>query len=215
MLFDDADSRSSICLIPMASLTARKSNIVNVGSVLCLIVGLACLAGFAVDFFILAVPPQLRSVQWRVGLVQQLADRSIILLFGMALVYYGSMASRSWRRLIPLVCLALGVMYILSCVVVLRDSNVLHNQVVTRIENQAAELQSQIDQAKADSASVPDLTPERLQQATDQLTTQATQLKENSKQSILKTGVSTVGNLLVIGISFLGLGLFGSRASRG
>jgi hypothetical protein len=198
----------------MTTLSARNTGSSSIASTLCLIVGLACLAGFAVDFFILAVPPSLGSVQWRVGVVQQLADRSIILLFGIALIFYGSMASRSWRRLIPLICLALGVMYILSSVVVLRDSNVFHKEVLTRIDTQAGEIQNQIEEAQSNPVIAPELTPERIQAASDRLATQATQLRENSKQSILKASISSIGNLLVIGISLLGLGLFGSRISR-
>jgi hypothetical protein len=198
----------------MTTLSARNTGSSSIGSAICLIVGLACLAGFAVDFFILAVPPQLGSVQWRVALVQQLADRSIILLFGMALTYYGTLASRSWKQLIAYACMALGVIFILSCVVVLRDSNALHQQVLTNIETQASQLQTQIDQVRGNPGAIPNLTPERIQEASDLLATQANQLKANSKQSILKTGIATVGNLLVIGVSFLGLGLFGSRAAR-
>jgi len=198
----------------MATLSARNTGTTNAGANLCLIVGLACLAGFAVDIFILAVPPSLRSLQWRVSIVQQLADRSIILLFGMALVFYGTMASRSWRRLIPYICLALGVIYLLSCLFVLRDSNKLHQQVVEQIETQAAQIQTQIDGATTNPDLAQTVTPEQIQQASDLLVSRQAELKANTKQSILKTGVGTVGNLLVIGISFLGLGLFGSRTTR-
>lgn len=198
----------------MATLSARNTGTTNAAANLCLIVGLACLAGFAVDTFILAVPPSLRSLQWRVGIVQQLADRSIILLFGMALVFYGTLASRSWRRLIPYICLALGVIYLLSCLFVLRDSSKLHNQVVGQIETQAAQIQTQIDSATTNPELAQTVTPEQIQQASDLLVSRQAELKANTKQSILKTGVGTVGNLLVMGISFLGLGLFGSRAAR-
>jgi hypothetical protein len=198
----------------MATSLAKSRASGSVASVLCLIVGLACLAGFIVDFFILVFPPELRSVDWRVGVVQQLADRSIILLFGMALVFYGSMASRSWKRLIPLICLGLGVIYILSCLVILRDSNKLHTQMLNRIDSQASQLQAQIDEARSNPQLAPDLTSANIQEASDLLASQANQLKENSKRSILKAGVSSVGNLIVIGLSFLSLGLFGSKASR-
>jgi uncharacterized protein (DUF486 family) len=198
----------------MATLSTRSTGSSSVASTLCLIVGLACLAGFAVDAFILLVPPRLGSVEWRVNVVQQLSDRSIVLLFGAALVFYGSLASRSWKRLISLLCLALGVMYILSSVVILRDSNVLHKQVINRIDNQANQIQTQIDQAQTNPGAAPQLTPEVLQEASDRLATQSNQLKENSKQSILKSGISTIGNLLVIGVSFLSLGLLGSKMGR-
>jgi len=36
----------------------------SLSSMLCLIVGLSWLAGFAVDVFVLAVSPQLRSMAW-------------------------------------------------------------------------------------------------------------------------------------------------------
>ncbi|MCY7391002.1 MAG: hypothetical protein LH647_05710, partial [Leptolyngbyaceae cyanobacterium CAN_BIN12] len=56
---------------------------------LCQIVGLACLAGFMVDIFAITFPPNLGDLQWRIGFMQQISDRSIILLFGLALVMYG------------------------------------------------------------------------------------------------------------------------------
>jgi hypothetical protein len=146
--------------------------------------------------------------------MQQMADRSIILLFGMALIFYATLASRSWRKLIPYICLALGGLFLLSGLFVLRDSNKLHKETIGQIEAQAAQLQTQIDSATANPQLAPDVTPEQIRQASDLLVTRESELKANTKQSILKTGVSTVSNLLVIGISFLGLGLFGSRAAR-
>ncbi|HZG40202.1 MAG TPA: HpsJ family protein [Nodosilinea sp.] len=201
----------------MATLSARNTSNTNnasVASSLCLIVGLACLAGFAVDLFILAVPPSPRSIQWRVGVMQQVADRSIVLLFGMALTYYGTLASRSWRKLIPYICLAMGALFLLSGLFVLRDSSKLHSETIGQIETQAAQIKTQIEQATANPQLAPDVTPEQIRQASDILVTRESELKANTKQSILKAGVSTVGNLVVIGLSFLGLGLFGSRAAR-
>ena len=146
--------------------------------------------------------------------MQQVADRSIVLLFGMALTYYGTLGARSWRKLIPYICLFIGAIFLLSGLFVLRDSNRLHQQTVEQIETQAAQLQNQINQATANPQLAPDVTPEQIQQASDLLVSRESELKANTKQSILRAGVSTVGNLVVIGLSFLGLGLFGSRTAR-
>jgi len=81
---------------------------------LCCIVGLACLAGFLVDLAVLLFPPSFGSVEWRIAFLQQISDRGIILLFGLALLLHGTLQQRSWRRSLAFLCTALGAAFSLS-----------------------------------------------------------------------------------------------------
>jgi hypothetical protein len=181
---------------------------------LCRIVGFACLAGFAIDLFALTFPPAPGSLEWRIGFLQQLGDRSIILLFGLALVMYGILDFRRWRRRLALTCLILGVLFTLSSILVIRDSLTFQQQALSTISNQATQLQSQIQKAQQDPKAAPNITPEQLQQASQQLSNKATTLKQNAQTSVLKTGVSSVGNLVVVGLALIGLGQYGARPPK-
>lgn len=181
---------------------------------LCRIVGIACLAGFVVDLLILALPPALGSAEWRTGFLQQVSDRSIILLFGSALTIYGSLETRALRKQLGMACLAIGVIYLLSCVLVIRDGLTLNDLAAKNIATQAAQVQTQIQNAKNDPKAAPNVTPEQLQQAAQTVDTRAVSLKQNAKTGILKTANAIVGNLVVIGIALISLGRYGMRPRK-
>lgn len=181
---------------------------------LCQIVGLACLAGFLVDTFVLSFPPNLGNLQWRVAFTQQISDRSIILLFGLALLMFGIVELRQWRRRLALFCLTLGVIFNLSSILVIRDGIELQQQALTTITNQATQAQAQIQQAQSNPGTVPNVTPEQLKQLSQVVGNQVSALKENAKATTLKTGISSVGNLVVVGLALIGLGQYGARPPR-
>lgn len=181
---------------------------------LCCIVGFACLAGFLVDLAVLSFPPSLGNIEWRIGFLQQVSDRSVILLFGLALLLYGTLDIRSWRKPLSLLCMVLGVAFSLSSILVIADGINFQKQAVTTITSQAAQIESQIQKAQTDSTVAPNVTPEQLEQAAQQLKNQANTLKSNAKTSVIKTGVSSVGNLLVVGLALVGLGRYGARPPR-
>lgn len=181
---------------------------------LCCIVGLACLAGFLVDLAVLSFPPSFGNIEWRIALLQQLSDRSVVLLFGLALLLYGTLDFRTWRKSLSLLCTVLGVVLSLFSILVITDGIAFQRQALTAITNQEAQIESQIQNAQADSTVAPSVTPQQLEQAAQQLQTQANTLKSNAKTSVIKTGVSTVGNLLVVGVALVGLGRYGARPPR-
>ncbi|WP_052050953.1 HpsJ family protein [Leptolyngbya sp. KIOST-1] len=182
------------------------------GQSLCLIVGLACLGGFLVDFLILLLPPQPFDIQWRVGLLQQVGDRSIVLLLGLSLTLYGILDNRRLRKQLALLCLGLGVMFALSGLLTVRDSLKLQDLTVTRIASQEAQVRDQIATAQANPQQVsPDLTPELLQQASQILTDQVDVAKRTATTNVLKVGANSVGNLIVTGLALIAVGRFGSR----
>lgn len=182
---------------------------------LCRIVGFACLAGFLVDLFVLTFPPALGNIEWRIAFMQQLGDRAIILLFGLALIMYGILDYRQWRRRLALACLGVGILFCLSSVLVIRDSLTFQQQALNTISTQANQIQTQIQKAQEDPKSAPQsLTAEQLSQASRALSAQAETVKQNTKTGVLRTGISSVGNLVVVGLALLGLGQYGARPPK-
>ncbi|HIK15547.1 MAG TPA: hypothetical protein IGS53_09735 [Leptolyngbyaceae cyanobacterium M33_DOE_097] len=198
----------------MASISNQNFGVSYNPKGLCRIVGFACLAGFLVDMIVLTFPPALGNVEWRVGFLQQLGDRSIILLLGLALIMYSWIDIRPWRRKLALACLIIGVVFNLSSVLAIRDNLKVQEMAITNISTQASQLQTQIQKAQADPKANPNLTPERLEQAAQLLNSQANALKQNAKTSVLKNGISSVGNLVVVGLALIGLGQYGARPPK-
>ena len=182
--------------------------------VLCRLVGLACLAGFTVDMLVLGFPADPGTLEWRVQFLQQMSDRSIILLFGMGLLIYGLMELRAWRKRLATVCLAIGVIFQLSCVAVIRDSSVLQDQALNRIDNQASQLETRIEEARSNPEVAAQVSPEQLEQAMQQLSLQSETLQKNAKTGIFRAGLASVGNLAVAGLALLALGRYGLRSHR-
>lgn len=182
---------------------------------LCQIVGYVCLAGFVLDLLILTLPPNLGSTEWRVGLVQQFADRSITLLFGMALVLFGSQANRARLKLFSRASMIVGLVFFLLCLLTIVDGIKLQQQAVTTISTQETQLQTRIRDVQGNPSALGDnVTPEDLKRASELLTEQASTLKQNAKNTVIKAGASSIGNLIIMGIGLLGLGRYGMASLR-
>lgn len=181
---------------------------------LCQIVGLACIAGFLIDVLALTFPPAFANLEWRVGFLQQFSDRSVILLFGLALFMYGLMDARAWRKRLAMGCLALGVVFLLSSVLVIRDGMALQELATNNISTRAAQLQTQLQDTKSNPEVAGKITSDQLNQVAQQVTNQATSLKQNAQTGILKTGVASVGNFIVVGLALIGMGRYGARPPK-
>jgi hypothetical protein len=176
------------------------------------IVGMACLAGFCIDILMLALPPNPGALEWRVTFLQQLGDRAIILLFGMALMMFSVLSVRSVRRNFALASLTIGAVLLLSCVLVIRDGFALQNQALTNITTRATQAQEQIAAAKLNPPKNVDMA--KLDQLEGQLKQQSETLQSNTKTGVLKTATRSVGNLAVIGMALIGIGRYGLRSNR-
>lgn len=199
----------------MASTSAQNPVSSYPAAVLCRIVGIACVTGFVVDMLVLALPPVLSSPEWRVGIMQQLGDRCIILLFGLALLIYGSLEHRRERKQLAFSCVVIGVVLLLSCITVVRDGLLLHDLTVKNINTQVEQLQSQIQDRTTRGDAAAKATPEQLQEASRAIKTRVGSLKEGAKTSIFKTAIATMGNLVVIGLALVSLGYHGMHARKG
>ena len=182
---------------------------------LCRIVGVACVAGFIFDVLALVFPPALGNIEWRIALFQQISDRSIILLFGLALLMYGSLETRRLRKRLAIACLVLGVLFNLSCVLVIRDGLAFQETATNTISAQASTLQNQIQAVQPGSTQGKvKVTSEDIQKASQALAQQSASLKENAKTKIVKTSLSSIGNLIIVGVALIGLGQYGNRPSK-
>ncbi|MGD1855037.1 MAG: hypothetical protein ACFB2W_12390 [Leptolyngbyaceae cyanobacterium] len=182
------------------------------GKNICTIVGLTCLLGFLVDTVVLSTPPAPFSLEWRVNVLQQIGDRSIVLLFATALLMYAWLGQRQLKRVLGFICLVLGVAFMLSCILVIRDSLIFQSETLQNISNQEQQAQSQLEEARGGRVDFPEsVTPEQLQQASQQLANQASTMKQNARQGITKAGVASMGNLIAVGLGMLGLGRLGIK----
>ncbi|MBD2260589.1 HpsJ family protein [Pseudanabaena sp. FACHB-2040] len=188
----------------MVSISNQISSSSFGSQVLCRIVGLACIVGFLVDMTVLALPPS-AGAAWRVGILQQMGDRSIILLFGIALIAYSVWEISQIRKILSYAALSIGVLFLLFCILVIRDSLMLQSQTLENIGQQAAELQTQVEESRTnpDAASV---TNEQFEQATQQINAQAETLKQNAKTTITRASIASTSNFVVVGIGLISLG---------
>ncbi len=178
------------------------------------IIGAACVIGFLVDMFVLAYPANFGTLEWRASFTQQLADRSIIFLFGAGLLMAGLLNGRVWRKRLALVCITVGIIFQLAGVLTIRDSSVLQKQALERIDSQAEQAETRLDELSSNPELQEQVTSEQLNQLRAQLSNQADTLQGNAKTGLLKAAMSTIGNLVVVGFALIGLGRFGAKPPR-
>ena len=181
---------------------------------ICLVVGLTCIAGFIVDILVIATPPDPFALEWRIGFLQQASDRSVIFFFGIALLLYSIYQNRQVRRSLSLFCLAIGVAFLLSSLLVIRDSLTLKDQAFKNIGTQEEQIQSQIADSQASGELPSGVSLEQIQQASQEITSQAELAKQNTNRGIVKAGMASLGNLVVVGAGLIGLGRIGMRKGQ-
>ena len=180
-----------------------------------LMVGFVCIAGFLVDMLILSLPPNLGNIEWRVGLMQQFSSRSIIFLFGTALVIMGSTTKRARMVLFSRISTIVGLVFLALCLLSIADAIQLQQQAINTISSQESQLQTRIRDAQNNPAAIGEnITAEDLRQASQLLTQQADTLKQNAKSTVIKTGASNISNLLLAGLGLVGIGRYGMTMSR-
>lgn len=200
----------------MASLSHSKPNHLYHAYALCRLIGSACLLGFIAELLVLAFPFSIGNVGWRIGFIQHIGERSIILLFGLALVMYGIIHNYLWRKRVAQVCIILGVVSLLCCILIVRDSMLFKQQALSSISTQAERLQAQIqklqDSSKINSKSGS--MSDQLQKAPELLNQQVEASKKNAETNVSKTTALSVVNLGVLSLALLGLGRYGINPSK-
>ena len=178
------------------------------------IVGLACWVGFLVDIAVIAFPLSFGNIEWRVGMLQQIGDRSILLLLGSACLIFANLNVRKLRKPITLISMAAGVFFLLSSIIAIRDGSAINKRASEAINSQASVVQEQLDKAKEDASLAPTVTPEQMKQAERELKIRTDALQKQAKLGTLKKSSSSVGNLLVTGFGLIALGRVGARSKR-
>lgn len=186
------------------------------GQALARIVGLTCIVGFIVDMTALTFPLG-SGTAWRVNLLQQMGDRSIVLLIGLALMLYSAWENPSLRRTLSYVLLGLGTLFLMLCLLVVRESFSLRSQTVGSIGDQASQLQTQVEASRSNPEIAANATPDDFTVALRAIETQADTLKRNATTTITRTGVASTSNFAVVGIGMLSLGrmTMGSKGRAG
>jgi hypothetical protein len=198
----------------MASASSPFSNSSFDGQAIARIVGITCIIGFIVDMTALTFPMG-SGAAWRVGLLQQMGDRSIVFLIGLALLLYSAWENRGLRKPLAYIGLAAGAVFLLFGILVIRDSFVLQSQAVDNIGNQASQLQTQVEESRSNPEIAANVAPEDFEEAARQINSRAEDLKQNAKTSITKTGIASVSNLFIVGIGLLSLGKVGIGRGSG
>ena len=178
------------------------------GQAIARIVGFTCLFGFLADMIALALPFG-AGAAWRATLLQQMGDRSIVLLIGLALLVYGFWQNASLRKPFSYAALGVGVLFLLSSILVIRDGLTLQTQTVEQINQQATQLQTQIEEGRNNPEITANATPDDFAQALQALDSEAATLKQNARTSLTRASLASVSNLVVIGIGLLSLGRVG------
>lgn len=203
----------------MSNTMVQESNGGSAGQAIARIVGLICVVGFIVDVLGLILPPG-SGAGWRFGLLQQMSDRSIVLLFGIALLIYGCWESQLRRKPLSYAALGLGVAYLLTCVLVVSDGLKVQSQATTQISQRVEQLQTRVEQSRNDPKITAKANPDDFDNALKSIEAQAYAATENTKTSVTKTIIVVASNFLIVGLGLLSLGRLGiggslNRASQG
>lgn len=192
----------------MANTMVQESSSGSAGQSIARIVGLICLIGFVIDLLGLLLPPG-SGAAWRFGLLQQVGDRSIVFLFGIALLIYGCWETQGRRKPLSYASLALGVAYLLTSILVISDGLKVQNQATANIDQRVEQLQTQVEQSRNNPEINARTNPEEFDNALKSIEGQAYLATENAKNSLTKASIVIASNFLIVGLGLLSLGRFG------
>jgi hypothetical protein len=173
---------------------------------LCLIIGLASIAGFLVDFTVAALPPQPFAATWQIEIIRLAADRSLVWLIGLGLLAFTLRDNPALKRPFSLLCLLIGVVYLLLCIPAFQSTVSLRDNANLNISQQASQTLEQLQSFQAEPPEEgPAITPEQIESATQQVNLQAETLRRSARQRLYKSLAITMGNLVVAGIAVIAL----------
>jgi hypothetical protein len=196
------------------TIAAKSTGAISTGRGIFSIVGIACIVGFAIDILVAAFPLNPGSLEWRVGFLRQLSDRSIVPMIGLGFLMFACMDARTLRKQLGYVGMATGVLCLMLGVLAIRDGVTLQSETLKTINGRASQVQQQIQEAQAKPPAGAKITPQDVEQAMKQIEERSQAMQTNAKGSILKTGANSVGNLVVVGLALIGLGRYGVRPPR-
>lgn len=181
---------------------------------LTLLTGIICVVGFGLDMLAISLSPALSSIEWRMGFMQQLGERCIILLFGGALLCYSLQTMPIRLKPIALMCCGLGLCISLSSVFYLQDSFRFRSLAIENLATQRQTLEQQIQQFTPEPASEFTVGPAQKEEAIELLREKTQTLSLRAKTSIQKTVTRTFCSLLLVGAGLIILGQMTLRSKR-
>jgi len=188
---------------------AHVSNSVARGNGIYRIIGITCILGFCLDALILSIPFNPGSLEWRVQVIQSLADRSITLLLGLGILMLGTLDLRSMRKQLSIGSLGIAFLFVILAFMAVWNSNALQQQTSAILANKTAQIETQLQTAKEKDSTGVKITPEQMQQTLDRLKTESETAKQTAQTQILKSGISSAGNLIVVSLALMALGRYG------
>ena len=183
---------------------------------LALITSIICIVGFGLDMAALSLRPTISSIEWRMGFMQQLGERCIILLFGGTLLCYGLQTMSTGLKRIACVVCGLGVLPSLSGFFYLHDSVRFRALAIENLTTQRQNFEQQIQQFSPESTTSPELVVDSAQKekALKLLRERTQTLKSRTSVRIQKTVTRTFCSLLLTGIGLVTLGQMILRPKR-
>lgn len=183
---------------------------------LALLTSLICMAGFALDMLALSLGPNLSSSEWRMGFMQQLGTRCIVLLFGTSLLCYSLQTRPLSLRRIAWVCCGLGLCLSLSSLFYLQDSLRFQSLAIENLTTQRQSLEQQIQQFTPQTPTPSELAvdPARRDQAIELLRQRTQTLSLRARVRIQKTIARTFCSLLLVGVGLVTLGQITLKSTR-
>ncbi|MGF1513666.1 MAG: hypothetical protein ACFB5Z_08230 [Elainellaceae cyanobacterium] len=172
-------------------------------------VGLTCLAGFLLDAVSLIFSADLYSIQWRLSFLEQMGDRAILLVIGLALLLYGVLPNRGLTKNVGVFCLMAGIVVHLVCILSIHDTIQVREQAATQIDDRAVQLQNQLQEGQDSAEGAERLSLTDVDQAVRQIKNQSESLKQDVQVDLTRAGILSIANLMIIGLALIALGRFG------
>jgi hypothetical protein len=173
---------------------------------LCLIIGLASLSVFSIDIVVTALPLQPFNPGWQTDVINNIADRSLVGLIGIGLLAFPLSNIFFFKRPFSLLCLLLGVMYLLLSIPLFRGVLALRNNATFTIGQQESQAIEQLEALQLNPPEgVTEIPPEQIENASQQIQRQAEARRRNAQQLLYKTLATAIGNLWVAGIATIAL----------
>lgn len=172
---------------------------------LALIVSLVCLFGLSLDLLAISLNPIPSSIEWRMGYMQQVGERCIILLFAMGLLGYSCQARPMGLKRIAWLCLGLGLCMSLSSVFYLRDSFQFRSLAIANLSSQTQNLEQRIQTFTPPTSSMA-VDPAKKERAIELLGDSAQSLESRAKIGIQKTVSRTFFSFFLVGLGLMRIG---------
>jgi hypothetical protein len=173
---------------------------------LCLIMGLVSISGFFIDLAFVALPLQPFEASWQLEVVQMLADRSLVLLLGLALLAFALQDNLYLKKPFSRLCLMSGVIFLLLCILVFQSVLSLRETAQASISQQKNQALEQIQAIQTNpQLEAPAITPEQVANATQQINQQTDTIRRNTLRSLYRTLFVSTGNLVVAGLGAIAM----------